>query len=99
MMEIEVEGTDEQIVRLYSVRGIEFLGTVRLQENGLGRISAVVKRHGALDEIRAAGVTVRVTMDEAEMERRAKTNYETMKKAHDEYMNKHPDGGKGPKKP
>src|SRR5687768_12178278 len=81
MMFIEIEGTRDEIRGLNDIDGLEL--SRGGEDLGGGRIKtrAFVRRNAAIDEIRARGLTVRVTKDEAEIKRRIQKDQDAIDRA------------------
>jgi hypothetical protein len=87
MMIIQIEGPIGEIRKLNKMPGVRLQSGVHPRGGDNYAIYATVTRDEAVDEIRARGLTVIVTMDKDEVQRRSQADRDLMKAAL-------PDGGK-----
>lgn len=77
-MFVHVEGPLDELRGATMLPGIEFQRRLDHLDGGLGRAYAFVTRKSTLEILRARGLVVRVSMDEAETTRRIQADYERM---------------------
>ncbi len=112
---VEIEGPAEKLRKLYAMKGLDLSRGFRNLGGGTFRANGSVDTPETLAALKATGLTVRVTVDEQEVERRAKADHEMMKRGRVEFAAakaarakeaqaksdaaKKPDGGGGEGKP
>jgi hypothetical protein len=85
MMFVEIEGPLEKLRPLQRHRGLQFSRGTRHLGGGIHRVHATVLDADTFAALKASGLRVVVTRDEAEVERRAKADLEMMDRARKEY--------------
>lgn len=81
MMFVHIEGTLDELRGLTTLKGLELQRGAHDLGGGRWRASGVVRVKSLIDDIKARGLTVTVTMDEDEVDRRVKADHEMMKDA------------------
>lgn len=92
MMQVEIEGPPDDLKGLAGRRGpggLELMKRVDVLAEDRWKVYGLVDSQEVIDELERRGLTVRVVMDEAEVERRVQLDLDMMDGADD-------DGGGGP---
>ena len=79
-MFIEVEGTKAELRALQGIAGLELERGATDLGGGRFKVGAMVRRKGAMLDIQARGLAVRVIMDEAEAQRRMDEEQESFRR-------------------
>jgi hypothetical protein len=82
MMFVQIEGSLDELRGLQRVEGLRLQRGAHDLGGGRWRASAYLTSKTTLAEVQARGLTVRVTMDEDEVNRRVQVDKEMMKEAH-----------------
>jgi hypothetical protein len=84
MMHVEIEGQPDALRELVGRKGIEGLDLVRRVDeldDGRWKVQGTVESQEVIDELEGRGLTVRVIMDEEEVNRRIDLDMEMMRDA------------------
>ena len=82
---VEIDGPKEKLRPLYKIPGLDLSRGFRDLGGGVYRANGAVLTPEAMVALRATGVAVRVTLDEAEVERRVKADHEMTRRGRREY--------------
>jgi hypothetical protein len=79
-MFIEIEGTKAELRALQGIAGLDLERGASDLGGGRFKVGAMVRRKGAMLDIQARGLAVRVIMDEAEVQRRIDEEQESFRR-------------------